>query len=323
METVAIDKIILASSYLRTDSNVEKLKKSIQTVGLLNPLVVNEKFELLAGARRYSALKELGVTEVPVNIVSKNSLEQELISIDENLVRQDLSKVEVEEYLARGKAIYEQLFPNATKAEDDIDTEIKSDMPDEERSFIDITAEKTGLSKKSIKSAIDRDQKSSLRVKKLRASGELNASQTNELIKLSPEEQEQIVDLIVDKSAKEVKNLVNAIKETKDVSRAVEEVINAPTLAKEYQSIQTLSKRMNKVVAKVILEEMISDHEDTGRILSTLTALRHNIDQLIMLNTLNTVAPVDSTKFFSEENLALGPEYMSTSKNKNIEQRAN
>lgn len=169
METVALDQIKVESKYLRTNSNVDKLKKSIQTIGLLNPLVINENYELLAGARRYCALKELGYSEVAVTIVSKNALEQELISIDENLVRQDLSKVEVEEYLARGRTIYEELFPNATKTEDDIDNEIKSDMPDEERSFIDITAEKTGLSKKSIKSAIDRDQKSSQKVKKLRS----------------------------------------------------------------------------------------------------------------------------------------------------------
>lgn len=91
---------------------------------------------------------------------------------------------------------------------------------------------------------------------------------------------------------------------------AIEEVINAPTLAKEYQSIQTLSKRMNKVIAKVILEEMTSEHEDTGKILSSLTALRHNIDQLIMLNTMSTTLTNNDHKFFSEENLALGPEYM-------------
>lgn len=323
METVAIDKIKFASKYLRTNTNVEKLKKSIQTVGLLNPLVINENFELLAGARRYTALKELGINDVPVNIVSKNALEQELISIDENLVRQDLTKVEVEEYLSRGKQIYEQLYPNATKTEDDIDAEIKIDMPDEERSFIDITAEKTGLSKKSIKSAIDRDQKSSQRVKKLRASGDLNASQANELIKLDHAQQEEIADLVIDKSAKDIKKLVSTIKETNDVSMAVEEVINAPTLAKEYQSIQTLSKRMNKVIAKVILEEMTSEHEETGRVLSSLTALRHNIDQLIMLNTLSSnIAVSDKDKFFSEENLALGPEYVTKVKDQS-EKRVN
>jgi ParB family chromosome partitioning protein len=310
VETVAIDSIKVVSKYLRTDTNVEKLKKSIQTIGLINPVVVNEKYELIAGGRRYSALKELGYKEIPVSIVNQTQLQQELISIDENLVRKDLTRVEVEECLARGKEIYERLFPNATKTEDDIDTEIKSDMPDEERSFIDITAEKTGLSKRTIKSAIDRDEKSSPKVKQLRSAGELNATQANELIKLTPEEQEQVADLVVSKSAKEVKKLVNSIKETKDVASSIEEVINAPSFPKEYQSLQTLSKRFNKLTAKILLEEMNCEHEDMRDLLSSLSALRHNIDQLMMLNTLTEKSSnKPDEKYFSEENLELTPQY--------------
>lgn len=311
VETVAIGAIKVVSKYLRTNTNVEKLKKSIQTIGLINPIVVNEKYELIAGGRRYSALKELGYSEVSVTIVNQNNLQQELISIDENLVRKDLSRVEVEECLARGKEIYEKLFPNATKTEDDIDTDIKSDMPDEERSFVDITAEKTGLSKRTIKSAIDRDEKSSPKVKQLRSAGELNATQANELIKLTPEEQEQVADLVVSKSAKEVKKLVKSIKASNDVEAAVKEVINAPAFPKEYQGLQTLTKRFNKLAAKILLEEMHCEHEDMKDVLSSLSALRHNIDQLMMLNTLSDKSSNDKTdeKYFSEENLELTPQY--------------
>jgi ParB family chromosome partitioning protein len=310
VEKIAIDLIKVESKYLRTNTNVEKLKKSIKTVGLINPIVINNKNELIAGGRRYTAMKELGFEEVPVTIVQKSLEEQELISIDENLVRKDLTKMEMEEYLSRGKEIYEGLFPNATKTDDDIDEKIHEDMPDEERSFVDITAEKTGLSKKSIKSAIHRDEKSSKKVKQLRAAGELNASQTNELIKLSEDEQEQVADLVVNKSAKEVKELVKTIKDTNDVEMAIEEVINAPAMPKEYQSIQTLAKRLNKLAAKIVLEEMTCDHDDMEHVLSSLTALRHNIDHLIMLNSMGSSPEENKDKFFSEENLELTPEYM-------------
>ena len=87
MHTMNINEISVSNKYLRTNTNVEKLKKSIETVGLINPLIINENNELIAGGRRYTAMKELGYEEVPVFKVSKNSLEQELISIDENLVR--------------------------------------------------------------------------------------------------------------------------------------------------------------------------------------------------------------------------------------------
>ena len=57
----------------------------------------------------------------------------------------------------------------------------------EKETFLEFTAEKTGLSKKSIKDAIDRDKKSAGSVKDARLHGELNASQTNQLIKLDKE----------------------------------------------------------------------------------------------------------------------------------------
>ena len=315
VETVEIDQIKVISKYLRTNTNVEQLKKSIQTIGLINPIVVNHNYELIAGGRRYSALKELGHKQIPVRVVNQDELQQELISIDENLVRKDLGRVEVEEHLARGKEIYEKLYPNATKIADDIDAEIKYDMPDEERSFIDITAEKTGLSKRTIKSAIDRDEKSSPKVKQLRSAGELNATQANELIKLSPEEQEKVADLVVSKSAKEVKKLVKSIKDSNDLESAVNEVINAPAFPKEYQSMQTLANRFNKLTAKVLLEEMSCQHEDMKSLLSTLNALKHNIDHLIMLNTLSVPASNQETseKYFSEENLELTPQYQGSS----------
>lgn len=315
VEMLSIDSLKVKSSYLRTETNIEKLKKSIETVGLINPLVINDDNELIAGGRRYSALKELGYTEVPVVRVHKNDLEQELISIDENLVRKDLTKIEFEMCLNRGKEIYEELFPQAMKVdEEDLTTpqgiELQVDKPNDQRSFIDLTAEKTGLSKKVIKSAIDRDAKSSDKVKELRAHGELNASQTNEIIKLDKEEQDKVIDMVKDKSAREVKELVENIK-TKGLDRAVDDALFAVQLPKEYKSIDTLTKRMNKLAGKLLLEEVNSDHEEMEKILKRLSTLRTNIDQLILLNTKPsagyTSEPADSD---DSEDLEISPEAM-------------
>ena len=54
MELISIDSIKTKSSYLRVETNIEKLKKSIETVGLISPLVINQNNELIAGGRRYS-----------------------------------------------------------------------------------------------------------------------------------------------------------------------------------------------------------------------------------------------------------------------------
>lgn len=306
MELMPIDSIKIKSSYLRTETNIEKLKKSIETVGLINPLVINNSNELIAGGRRYSALKELGFSEVPTIKVDKNEKEQELISIDENLVRKDLTKIEFEMCLNRGREIYEELYPQAKKvADEDFQTEeginINDSLPNEERSFIDLTAEKTGLSKKVIKSAIDRDAYSSPKVKEYRKHGELNASQTNELIKLDKEDQDKIVEHVKGKSTKDIKDLVKAIK-TSGVDKAVDDVLFAPQLPKEYKSIDTLAKRLNKLAAKVLIEEMTSDHKDTEKILDGLNTLRNHIDQILTLNAKNGASQVDDFSYTIDPN---------------------
>ncbi|MBC75716.1 MAG: hypothetical protein CME64_06850 [Halobacteriovoraceae bacterium] len=290
METMKLDQIKVKSSYLRTNTDIEKLKKSIETVGVIQPLVINGNNELIAGGRRYSALKELGIEEAPVHKIHKSNSEQELMSIDENLVRMDLNKVEFEKCLARGREIYEELNPMATKFEEEDlennkeDNEIKFDQPNDKRSFIDLTAEKTGLSKKVIKSAIDRDMKSSPKVKELRAHGELNASQTNELIKLDAEEQEQIIDVVKNKSAKEIKDMVKYIK-TNGVEKAVEKTLSEPQLPNEYKSLRTLTKRMNKISAKVLLEEFVYTDEDKEKFLKELATLQNNLNQILTINS--------------------------------------
>lgn len=289
MDMMKLDQLKVKSSYLRTDTDIEKLKKSIETVGLIQPLVVNGNNELIAGGRRYSALKALGIEEAPVHKVHKSNSEQELMAIDENLVRLDLNKVEFEKCLARGKEIYEELNPLATKFEEEDlennkeDNEIKAELPNNKRSFIDMTAEKTGLSKKVIKSAIDRDTRSSGKVKEARSHGELNASQTNELIKLEAEEQDRIIDMVKSKSAREIKDMVKYIK-TNGVDDAIEKDMSAPKLSSEYKSLRTLTKRMNKVAAKVLLEEFVYTDDDKEKFLKELGTLHNHINQIMSLN---------------------------------------
>lgn len=308
MEYVNIDTIIVNNPYLRLDTDVEKLMKSIETVGLINPIVVNEKNELIAGGRRYTALKAMGRTEVPVSRVEKTEIEQELISIDENLVRLDLGKVEMEQLLARGRNLYESLFPEAVKTdEEDLSTpagnEIQKDLPNDKRSFIDLTAEKTGLSKKVIKSAIEREEKSSDTVKNLRRHGELNASQANQIIKLDKEEQEKVVDHLIGKSAKEMRQFVEQAKK-KGVDEALDEYLNAPQLPKEFDSLKTLMKRTNKVLAKILLEEMASDHDDVSDILDQMSTLRMSMDQFLQLCSNGPKASMEQASDEDYQNLA-------------------
>ena len=64
LEFVKLNEISIENTYLRLDTDVADLEKSIQALGLLSPLVIDSENLLLAGGRRYSALKNLGHDKV-------------------------------------------------------------------------------------------------------------------------------------------------------------------------------------------------------------------------------------------------------------------
>ena len=109
VSTRKLSDLKLNSEYLRVETDVSALKKSLESVGLIHPVTINQEDELLAGARRFQAVSELGWEEIPVQVVDRHALIQELISIDENLVRTPLESLELEKFLNRGREIYENL----------------------------------------------------------------------------------------------------------------------------------------------------------------------------------------------------------------------
>lgn len=272
------------SEYLRVDTNVDTLKKSIEKVGLINPITINTENELLAGARRFQAMMELGWQESSVHVVDRDALEQELISIDENLVRAPLNKLELEKCLNRGREIYESLNPAAMKIDlsnEILSAENKLKQQEKEKldtnSFAAITAEKTGLSKSVIKSAIKRDELASDAVKKARGLGELNASQTNEIITLDKDIQEVVLPLIADKTVKEARKIIRAARQG-GLDAAVEETDNLVPLPKEYTLLKSPLKRMNKNLSRILLEELKYDGPEQQQINKEMLELKKNLE---------------------------------------------
>jgi len=248
--------------YLRMGTDVTDLENSIRTVGLIAPLVVSDDNVILAGARRFQALLNLGYTEAPVVVKSLSELEKELISIDENLVRKDLSKLEIEGHLRRAKEIYQALNPITEKvevvtleaeSEDKVTTEV---LPAEK--FLEIVAEKTGLSKKQIHEAINRDEKADEIVKHARQSGELSVSQTNEIIKLKKEDQKKVISHIKSLPVKDIKKFVKEAK-TAGVEKALDNIPRSPH-AREFNEIESLLKRLNKRLKQLELEGITLEH---------------------------------------------------------------
>ena len=91
-EIVKIEEIKIGNRFRKDLGELEELKKSIQEIGLLHPVVIDENNNLVAGLRRIRAFKELGYDEIPVNQIDiKDILQGEY---DENIIRQNFTQSE-------------------------------------------------------------------------------------------------------------------------------------------------------------------------------------------------------------------------------------
>ena len=255
MQIKKLDDLKVTNPYLRLGTDVSSLEKSIQTLGLIAPLVISSDNVILAGARRYQALLNLGRTEAPVVVVEGNSLEKELVSIDENLVRKDLTKMEIETHLRRAKEIYQSLFPEPeVPVKDESNSEekiIKETLPAEK--FLTMVSEKTGLSPKQIHEAISRDELSSEEVKEARLNGELSLSQTNEIVKLKKEDQTLAIDHIKELPVREIKKFVKMAK-AQGVEKAIKQSTPLHPHQKDFDEVETLLKKALKKITQLNLE---------------------------------------------------------------------
>ena len=76
---------------------LDELKRSILSVGLLNPIEVKEKgdrYEIVHGERRFIAHEELKKVAIPCRIGYRDGVETELAKLHENLMREDISAFE-------------------------------------------------------------------------------------------------------------------------------------------------------------------------------------------------------------------------------------
>ena len=76
---------------------INALAKSVKEKGILQPILVrkqNDKYEIIAGERRYRAALQAGLTEVPVIEKAMADNEALEIALIENIVRQDLTPLE-------------------------------------------------------------------------------------------------------------------------------------------------------------------------------------------------------------------------------------
>ena len=103
-------------------ADVDKLAASIKEIGLIQPITVRAVtvingvaeggFQIVAGHHRVAACRALGWDEIDaIVIVAAEHLQAELIEIDENLCRSELTASQRSSFTKRRKEIWEALYP--------------------------------------------------------------------------------------------------------------------------------------------------------------------------------------------------------------------
>lgn len=79
------------------DDTLQELAESVKQVGVLVPLLVrplNGRYEIVHGERRWRAAKMAGLSQVPARVQPLTDTEAFIISLNENLQRQNLNPIE-------------------------------------------------------------------------------------------------------------------------------------------------------------------------------------------------------------------------------------
>ncbi len=110
IKKIPIEQIVPNRFQPRTvfdDEKIEELARTIHTHGIIQPIVVREispnAFEIIAGERRWRAMKKLSWGVVPAIIKNFNDTETASVALIENLQREELSPIE--EAVAYGKLL--------------------------------------------------------------------------------------------------------------------------------------------------------------------------------------------------------------------------
>jgi len=123
-----INKIKVGKRFRKDLGDLSTLKESINKVGLLQPIVIDENNNLIAGERRLISCKELGIKDIIVNQINiENTVVAEC---DENVIRKNFTPSE-------SVAIWEAIDNHQGK--------LQSDSDQSKEQPRDIASKKTGV----------------------------------------------------------------------------------------------------------------------------------------------------------------------------------
>ncbi len=232
--------------------SLEELAQSIKEHGLIEPLTVQDNgthYSIINGERRWRACKIAGIREVPVIIKNYDDTQKVVISLIDNLQREDLNPIEEAE-------AYQRLIDEFQLRQEEV-------------------AQKVSKNRSTITNAL-RLLKLSEDVRDMVAQGVLSMGQARALLPVTdPQQQKALADRIVAEnlSVREVERLVKNLGKSKPQKKP-----DDPALEAIYKDIET---RLNQSLGMKVaishknknggkLEIQFTSNDDLEKLMSRL-----------------------------------------------------
>ena len=272
------------------EQGLNELAESIRQHGIIQPLVlrkIGDKYEIIAGERRYKASYIAGLTKVPAVIIDLNDNESAEVAIVENIQRKDLSPIEeaksYKKLLDRGYLTQDQLASRMGKNQSTVSNKLRLLNLDEK---VQDALLNNKISERHARSLLKLDNKEEQKeVLDKIIEKRLNVRDTEDLInrKLNGEEEiiripsfsqkeipsfefpNYISELTDTKPEENVEVSSTPIKEYKEKEEDIEvmndndeeEILNIPTL-----SISKKEKNIDDVISKI--QKVVEEVKDLG-----------------------------------------------------------
>ena len=240
---------ITINSNRRLLGEVTELAKSIDSLGLMNPISVTKDFVLIAGLHRLEACKSLGWQEIPVTVFDYDQITAQLAEIDENLIRNELSALERGEQLAKRKDLYEAKFPHTKKGGDKQSVSAKGKLSADSAlsfpSFVKDTSFKTKQAQRTIHESVQIAKRISEPVRNIIRETPIadNKSELLMLSRLDPSAQTHVAEKVESGKAETVTDAMRQIaKEIPEGFKSAAQVVAEHRLSAGYKWNDALSK---------------------------------------------------------------------------------
>jgi len=198
------------------------LAESIQLIGLLNPITITEDNTLVSGRHRLEAYAMLGIEEIETRAVTLNQITQQLAEIDENIIRNELTDIDMGEHLIERDNVLEKLGIRARRGDNRF-TLNRSAMVSGLTTNKDI-GKKMGLSERllRIKKQIARDITPRNKERLRNSPFATNTTGLLEISRLDPPTQDMVVDTLLNGRYKNILRVIFRVKREQKRRQVIE-----------------------------------------------------------------------------------------------------